>query len=173
MDFLRFAEVTFTSKMADPKHNHSFNSYLLRIPHTFNSKCINKAKNPEVKIIQKFDPQNTQQIGINLLHEFRLYLADLELKNKRDYIKQEKRIRIYNKSNNYQSTTQISQSYQWIEILLQTAVLDHRKFSIELVLAPYLINARCILFDQAYSIIHDWITKCDNLRRLDPPINNF
>ena len=31
-EFMKFAEITFTNKKADPKHNHSFNSYLLRIP---------------------------------------------------------------------------------------------------------------------------------------------
>ena len=39
-EFLKFAEIIFTHGKADPKHNSSFNSYLLRIPHTFNSKCI-------------------------------------------------------------------------------------------------------------------------------------
>jgi hypothetical protein len=31
-DFLRFAEARFSGKKADPKHNPSFKSYLLRIP---------------------------------------------------------------------------------------------------------------------------------------------
>lgn len=80
---------------------------------------------------------------------------------------------MYNKSDNYQYTTQILQSYQWIETLVQTPIQDHRKFTIELVLAPYLINVRNLLFDQTFSIIHDWIAKCDNLRRLELSINNF
>ena len=97
-EFLKFAEIIFTNKKADPKHNHSFNSYLLRIPHTFNSKCIDKGKDPEVKIIQKFDTQNIPQINTNLLREFRIYLADLDIKNKRAFIKQEQKIGLYNNS---------------------------------------------------------------------------
>jgi hypothetical protein len=52
---LKFAEIIFTHRKADSKHTHSFNSYLLRIPHTLNSKCIRKGTDAEVKIIQKFD----------------------------------------------------------------------------------------------------------------------
>ena len=39
-EFLRFAEASFTNGKADPKHNPSFRSYLLRIPFTINSKCV-------------------------------------------------------------------------------------------------------------------------------------
>ena len=81
-EFLKFAEIIFTNKKADSKHNHSFNSYLLRIPYTLNSKCIGKGTNPEVKIIQRFDALNIPQIDKHLLREFRLYLADLDIKNK-------------------------------------------------------------------------------------------
>ena len=101
---MKFAEIIFTNKNADPKHNHSFNSYLLRIPHTFNSKCIDKDKDPEVKIIQKFDTQRIPKINTNLLREFRIYLADLDIKSKKAFIKQEAKIGLNNATDNYQFT---------------------------------------------------------------------
>lgn len=81
-------------------HEYNRSKYLLRIPHSFNSKCINKGEEPEVKVIQKFDSQNVPRISSNLLREFRLYLADLDIKNKRATIKQEQNIRQYDNSNN-------------------------------------------------------------------------
>ena len=55
---------------------------LLRIPFTINSKCIADGTDPEVKIIKKFDANNIPKIGIPLLREFRLYLAERDIKNK-------------------------------------------------------------------------------------------
>jgi hypothetical protein len=156
--------------MADPKHNPSFSSYLLRIPHTFNSKCVNK--DPEVKIIQKFDAQNMPQINVNLLREFLLYLPDLDIKNKRVFVNQEQKIGFYRDSN-YQSAISMPKSYQWIETLLQKPILDHRKSTIDLLLAPYLVNIRYLSFDQAYSIISDWTMRCNTIRVLEPSLSNF
>jgi hypothetical protein len=173
-EFLKFAEIIFTHGKADPKHNHSFNSCLLRIPHTLNSKCINKNEDPEVKITQRFDSQNIPQINTYILREFRLYLADLDIEKKKAFIKQEQKTRLYDKSCYSQSITyEIPQSYQWVETLLQLPIPDHRKFTIDLVLAPYLLNIRCISFDQAFSLIRDWIIKCNTLRNLQPSLSNF
>jgi hypothetical protein len=173
-EFLRFAEIIFTSGKADPKHNHSFSSYLLRIPHTFNSKCITKNADPEVKIIQRFDLQNIPKFNTCMLCEFRLYLADLNIKRKRAFIKQDQKIRQYNKCNNSQSITyKIPQSYQWVETVLQSPIPDHRKFTLDLVLTPYLLNIQSISFDQAFSILHDWITRCNNLKNLQPSLHSF
>jgi hypothetical protein len=173
-EFLRFAEVSITNMKADPKHNHSFNSYLLRIPHTFNSKCINKNADPEVKIIQRFDRQNIPQINTSLLREFRLYLADIDIKNKTAIIRQEQKCRWYNKSNNHRFTTyEIPQSCQWIKAPIQTPIPDHRKITIDLVLAPYLINIIHLSFNQAWFILRDWVLKCNTFRALKPSINNF
>ena len=174
-EFLKFVEIIFTHGNADPKHNHSFNSYLLRIPHTFNSKCINKSEDPEVKIIQRFDPHNLPQINTYIMCEFRLYLADLDVKNKKALTKREQKIELYSNCNNCQFTTtyNIPNSYQWVETLLQTPIPDHRKFSIDLVLAPYLLNIKCISSDQAFSIVRDWIIRCNDLRNLQPSLSNF
>ncbi|HET7390447.1 MAG TPA: hypothetical protein VFJ51_06455, partial [Nitrososphaeraceae archaeon] len=46
----------------------------------------------------------------------------------------------------------------WIENkLLQTAIPDHRKYTVELVLAPYLINIKHLPVGYTYSLIKHWI----------------
>jgi hypothetical protein len=171
-EFLKFIEIIFTNKNADPKHNHSFNSYLLRIPFTLNSKCFSKDKDSQVKIIQKFDTQKVPHINGSLLREFRIYLADLDIKNKRALFDQQKTRN--DLSNNYQSRgSKIPQSYQWIEALLQTPIPDHRKSTIDLVLCPYLLNIKHLSYDQTLSKVIDWTLKCNAFSVLQPSVNNF
>jgi hypothetical protein len=99
-EFLKFAEIIFSNKKADNRHNHSFNSYLLRIPYTFNSKCIAQGKDAEVKVFQIFDCSAIPKINANLLHQFRLYLADLDIKDKGAAAKR----RVYVSNRNFQFT---------------------------------------------------------------------
>lgn len=160
--FLKFAEIILTNKKADTKHNHSFNSYLLRNHYTFNSKCIPQGKDAEVKVFQMFDASTIPTIDRNLLREFRLYLGDLDIRNKAEACKN-------NRNRNFQSTTNISpQSYLWIETLLHTPISDHRKHTLELVLAPYLVVIKHFSFSEAHTKIKDWTSKCHAIRTLDP-----
>jgi hypothetical protein len=50
-EFLKFAEIIFTNNKKDPAHSPSFKSCLLRIPHTFNSKCIDDSNNGFTSIL--------------------------------------------------------------------------------------------------------------------------
>jgi hypothetical protein len=165
-EFLKFGEIILTNRKADTKHNHSFNSYLMRIPYTFNSKCLSQDKrNAEVKVVQRVDTSTVPAIDANLLREFRLYLVDLDIRNKAEATKN---------TNNFQYTTNtIPQTYLWIETLLQTPIPDHRKHTLELVLAPYLIIIKHQSYDGAYSTIKRWVLKCNVLRALKPSLNNF
>ena len=56
---------------------------------------------------------------------------------------------------------------QWIELLLQTPLQDHRKFAIWRILAPYLLNVKGLPAEQAFDIIEEWLGKCGELRRLN------
>ena len=38
---------------------------------------------------------------------------------------------------------------------------------IDIILAPYLINIRKLLYQESYTIIRDWLDKCDKVERLD------
>ena len=55
----------------------------------------------------------------------------------------------------------------WIEKLLQTPIDDYRKNSVNLILAPYLINVKKVPYDDALNIINSWLSKCGKLRQLD------
>jgi hypothetical protein len=58
-------------------------------------------------------------------------------------------------------------SILWIERLLQTPLSDYRKLAIWRVLAPYLLNIRGISPHEAFGIMHDWLDKCNQVKRLD------
>jgi hypothetical protein len=55
----------------------------------------------------------------------------------------------------------------WIERLLQTPISDHRKYSIWRILLPYLLNIRKLPEEEATCIVRDWLSRCNQLRRLD------
>jgi hypothetical protein len=157
---------------------------LLRIPYTPNSKNIdiatgNYVKDPEVKAIQEFDSSNIPTIDTLLIRAFRLYLADLDIKIKAERRRLERRqqqqLQNSNNSNHYGFPTKdIPKSYLWIENkLLQTAIPDHRKYTVELVLAPFLINIKHLSVGHAYSLIKHWTSKCNMIRRLEPSAEYF
>ena len=180
-EFLKFAEFTFTNKKKDSCHNPSFKSCLLRIPCSLNSKCIdpttgNYIKDPEVKIIQEFNSLAIPTINNELLREFRLYLADKDIiTTKLESIK--RRNNKFNRYHSYSSAninrTTVPSCYRWIEKLLHTPVTDHRKRTIDLVLAPFLIVIKHLSFEDSYSIIKDWIVKCNSVEMLKPSIEYF
>jgi non-catalytic primase subunit PriX-like protein len=59
----------------------------------------------------------------------------------------------------------------WIEKLLQTPIDDYRKFAIWRILAPYLINIKGCSTEDAFTLIRDWLNKCNSLRQLDFNLN--
>jgi Primase X len=154
LKFLRFAENKLTSGKSDPSHNPSFKSCMIRIPGSLNSKC-SPDKN-EIKVYQKWDGYRPP-ISL-LLGSFHAFLVDQKIKE----MKLKKRI-----ERRYGITFGQSNSIHWIETLLQTPIEDYRKNAIALILAPYLINIRKISYDDAFSIIREWLTKCNKLRHLD------
>ncbi len=158
--FLRFAESTLTKKKKDSHHNPSFKSCLLRLPDTINSK-----NDSEVKIIQRFDKNKISYIyNHQLLREFRLYLADIDIRKKSIAKKKTNKNRgIVTVKNPYHSTIQ----YGWIEQLLETPIEDGRKYVLWRILCPYLVNVRKLKLEQTYEILKRWLEKCNNLRQLD------
>ena len=164
--FLKFAESAFTNNKKDSQHNPSFQSCLLRIPGSVNSK-----NSSEVKIIKKFDTYNIPTIDNHLLRKFRLYLADNDIKRKIDSLQLEGRRKYYTVQNNGSSTPKC---YQWIEDkLLNTPISDYRKITVDLVLVPFFIVIKKLTVNQTFDIIKEYILKCHELRPLKPSINDF
>lgn len=169
--FLKFSEQSLTNKKSDPAHNPSFKSSLIRIPGSYNSKCIQRNNEigdstGEVKIIQKWDGYRPK---INpLLYEFYIWItgkkiAELEELKKQTVIKK--------KIKKYSSTTSIS--IDWIERLLHTPIADHRKFVSYWILSRYLINVKHFKPDQAYTVMKDWSMRCNEITPLSPSVREF
>ena len=158
--FLKFAEQYLSNNKSDPSHNPSFKSCMIRIPGSFNFKCILEGKDPEVRIIQRW---NGYRPKINLLlGSFHAYLVDQRIKESR----RQKYLEKYKKK--YVNDVN---DIKWIEILLETPISDYRKNAISLILAPYLINIKKLPYANAFDIIKDWLNRCGSLRRLDSNFN--
>jgi hypothetical protein len=117
-------------------------------------------------------------INKSLLREFRLYLADKDIISniKLESIKRRRNDkfnghRSYSLANGNRGI--IPTYYQWIEKLLKIPIADHRKRTIDLVLAPFLIVIKRLSFEESYSIIKDWIVNCNSIEILKPSIEYF
>lgn len=57
--------------------------------------------------------------------------------------------------------------YSWVEHLILTPIPNYRKLVIDLILAHYLINVRKLSYEESYTIIKNWLDRCDKLENLD------
>ncbi|MFL6471625.1 MAG: DNA primase noncatalytic subunit PriX [Nitrososphaeraceae archaeon] len=162
--FIQFAEEYFTDYAADRLHNPTVKSCQVRIPASLNSKCIIKEQNTEVKIIQKWD--GNRPFIQPLLRHFRIWLIQKRIDDIKELKKQEK------KHAKFQMTLAKNQertnTIKWIEKgILEHPLSDHRKYIIWRVLSPYLVNVKKLPKEEAYSIMKDWLDKCDKLEKLN------
>lgn len=185
-EFLRFAEKFLSNHKADPFHNQSFKSSMIRIPYSYNSKLlninddnsiiVNMNKDSQVVIIHKW---NGIRPNINLLlGYFSAYMVNKTLKGSQiknnKYFKNNIQNKIdYNKfpysNNNYHKSLTI----HWIELLLNISIEDYRKNALNLVLSPYLINVKKFSYEEAFKTLDIWLQNCDKTRILDFDINYY
>ena len=168
-EFLRFVESVFTKKKKDSQHNPSFKSCMLRIPGTLNSK-----NGSEVKIVKKFDANNIPKINNNLLREFRLYLADNDIKRKINSTTLEAKEKHSTLKYNNSTNNPIPKCYQWIEDnLLKTPIPDYRKITVDLVFVPFFIVIKKLTANQTCNLTKEYLIKCNKLQPLQPSVNEF
>ncbi|MFL6393364.1 MAG: DNA primase noncatalytic subunit PriX, partial [Nitrososphaeraceae archaeon] len=56
---------------------------------------------------------------------------------------------------------------KWIEKgILEHPLPDHRKYIIWRILSPYLLNVKKLPKEEAYSVMKEWLDKCDKLEKL-------
>ena len=126
---------------------------MVRIPCSINSK-----NGEQVKIIQEWDGHRP---GIALMiGTFQLWLST---KQKKDVAKFAKNANFKFANNGNFTQTKI----HWIEVLLKTSLDDYRKTTVNLILAPYLINIRQLEYQPGFKIIKSWLEQCASLRQLD------
>lgn len=159
--FLKFAEIFFTNNKADPQHSPKYNTCLIRIPNTHNSKCLSRGLSNEdsrVKIIQKW---NGYRPPIQLLtKDYRRWLIQEELNQKIHSI------RIFRLPTNKIFKSIISE-INWIEKLIKTPLEDYRKFCIWRILCPYFVNVKKLPQSNLTSILEKWLESCNKLRKTD------
>ncbi|MFL6419968.1 MAG: DNA primase noncatalytic subunit PriX [Nitrososphaeraceae archaeon] len=51
--------------------------------------------------------------------------------------------------------------------ILEHPLLDHRKYIIWRILSPYLLNVKKLPKEEAYSIMKEWLDKCNKLEKLN------
>jgi hypothetical protein len=161
--FLRFSEKMLTNNKTDPCHsnNLSFKNCMLRVPGSHNWKCVKRNNNSldsttEVKIVQKWDGNRP---AINwLLRDFRRYLIQEKINNN---VAERKRARLS------PTAKRTPAKRMWIETLLDIPIGDYRKEAIRRIIAPYLINIRKLVYDDAFNVAKDWLHSCDKMRPLD------
>lgn len=159
--FLRFAKDYLSNGKSDKRNNPSFKSCLTRVPGSIRSKYNN---NQPVQIIKKWNGERVP-ITKGFIEEFRDWLIqkkiDQDIKNKRQKLLNKK------SNNNNNNNSYDPKYYSWIENLIQTPIEDSRKLVIGIILAPYLINVKQLSFEESYTIIRNWLDKCNELKRLD------
>lgn len=160
--FLKFAENYFTNGKADPLHHPKYRNSLIRIPDTFNSKCLNRGLSREeskVRIIQKWDGK---RLPIQyLLKDFRRWIVQEEInENKKQNKRSKSKSKLFNKFN------QKGDTIEWIESLLKTPIEDRRNYCLWAILVPYLLNVKQLSEEDTFNILKEWLEKCNELKKL-------
>ena len=165
-EFMRFTKSYLSDNKADSKNNPSFESCLLRVPYTLNSKCLYAKKSEresEVKVIQNWNNHaaNINEIAL-LLSAFYTHLVNNKIAHDNTTAKG-------GITRKFGSNT--SNSISWIETLLQMTLSDHRKYVMSLILVPYLINIKQLSDEAAIAKIKEWLSRCDKVKKLDSTYN--
>jgi hypothetical protein len=155
--FLQFAERCLSFNKSDPSNNPGFKSCLLRVPYTFNSRCIDEGFDPEVKVVQQWDNSQSLPDIDNLLGEFQTLLIDQKLKAE---------IKEKDNKNRFKqhSHTNMTNTIPYVEKLLDMPIADYRKNAISLILTPYFVNIQHQSNIEAFGRIKEWVSKCDKIR---------
>ncbi len=171
--FIQFAEEYFTDYTADSLHTPTVKSCLLRIPGSLNSKCISKEQHPEVKIIQEWDGKRPSVKP--LLRDFRRWLIQKRIDDIEELKKREKKNAKFHMTlspQNQEHKNRITK-IKWIEKgILEDPLPDHRKYIIWRILSPYLLNVKKLPKEESYSVMKDWLHKCNKFEKLNCQAKN-
>jgi Primase X len=177
--FLRFLEWYLSDGKCDPAHNTtvSFRNCMVRIPGSFNSKYLEAAgkslEESQVKSVQKWNGYRPK-MPIEVLTDFKAYLASLKIMELEKKQTQRQQPRYQPRGKYYQYYSSNSNSIPWIEVLLQKAINDYRKYAIRTIIAPYLTTIKGLDYNQSFEIISNWLyNKCDRLQKLNSPHSVF
>ena len=156
---------------------------MLRVPGSINSK---NGKNKTVEVVQYGVWNKARPVANSMLFNFYIEMAARLLRFNASHMKNKNRIsvnidlqpitssdiresdRLFGYAN---SSTLQQQHIDWIDLNIlhqEHGISDCRKITVDLVLAPYLINVKKYSYDKAYNIIAQWLDKCSqNKRQID------
>jgi hypothetical protein len=167
--FLKFVAGYLTDGKSDPNNRPSFNSCQLRIPGSFNLKCLSAGKSMEesqVRLIQKWNGHRPE-IPAGLLVDFKTYISDLKVKQLESQQKWNQRYHDDDRNSSSNRPNHQTTPILWIEKLLTNGLECHRKNAIRLIIAPYLVTVRGLGYDICVRMIKEWLyDKCDKLSKL-------
>jgi hypothetical protein len=145
-EFPRFAEQYIgDGVLTDPGHYPAFDSFMLRVPFSINTK---HEQDFQVRIVQEWDGRLASVKALEL--PFAAYLARRTISCKRRWRKGKGRA---------------CRGYKWIENILQKGIKNGRNILIWKVFAPGMINVLKLSEDEAIDRIMDWIDMCKVIRR--------
>lgn len=157
--FLKFAERDLSGNKADSKHFPTFRSCLLRVPGTINSET-----GTEVRILQEWNGYRPNIRYILLSYETWLVAEEYKRKTESGGL--------YSKCMHYDLKRPTS--IDWIDDLIKEKPLrDSRKFACYWIMSRYLVNVRHISCEQSYSVIMEWLRRCNELQSLMPSYRDF
>jgi hypothetical protein len=170
--FMQFAEDFFTSGRADPNHRPKYKTCLIRIPDTFNSKCLNRGLSLEeskVRILQKWNGKRID--GEAITHEFMVWLTKQEINldkssSNRPHSPKKNKTKYLGRGESHHQNKSNSR-IEWIERLLQTPIEDQRKYCLWRIIGPYLLNVKHISEAETAKTMEKWLDRCSNLKKLD------
>lgn len=155
--FLSFAEQAITNEMADPSHRPTFRSCMLRVPYSYNSKCLNAGRSKEDSLVKVKQRWNGYRPKLRpLLIDFYTYLTDMQI---------HKAASIKHQISKFHSTTK--KVIPWIDRLLQTGQTHYRRYTLDMILIPYLITVKGLDSNQTLKIVKDWLARCATTRPLE------
>ena len=137
--FLQFAERYLSNSKCDTGNHPSLGSCLIRIPYSYNKKCLLQGKSKQESQVKIFAEWNRVRPTVKHL-PFLRYLTKLEQQLQK------------RQNRNYTSNGKII----YIEKLLQTKINDGKKRIFALVLCPYLVNIKKLTLEQSEKIILDY-----------------
>jgi len=170
--FMQYAEDFFTSGRADPNHRPKYKTCLIRIPDTFNSKCLNRGlslEDSKVRILQKWDGKRID--GDAITHEFLIWLIRQEINlnnsssNRSNPTKKNRTRYLGTGESHHQDKS--SFRIEWIERLLQIPIEDQRKYCLWRIIGPYLLNVKHISEAETAKTMEKWLYQCSHLKKLD------
>jgi hypothetical protein len=121
-----------------------------------------------VEVVQLWD--KNRPAANSMLFDFYIKLAEKEfafLSDQKDHYYYQSRFSKKNYTHFGYTNTSPAQVIDWIEDLLKRGIEDCRQQTIDLVLAPYLVNIKKYEYESAYNTIVQWLDKCTQRSSLE------